>query len=133
MKKILAIVLLLISVFAFSSCEKSSDISYVRLDMSKIDKEYAENAARAKETYEGTYVEVTGTLVAINSYSDITVHMPDSTAIDGKRVIVCSIRSKEVKDKLKTMSVNDIVTVKGQISQIHYFLWDCKLDVYEIN
>ena len=132
MKKIIVVLFALLFVFSVTSCGNSYDGEYVPLDMTTIHKEYKENSARAKETYIGTYVEVTGVLAAINSSSNIAVHMPDDNAIGGKRVIMCKLKNKETKEMLLSMSVGDTITVRGKITKI-FGLWDCHLDVYEID
>ena len=132
MKKFITIIILMLVLFAFSSCGNNYKGNYEQLDMTTIEREYKENAARAKENYIGTYVKVQGDLYAINTYSNITVHMPDENYISGKRVIICKIKNKKAKEKLKDMAVGDTVIVKGKITKI-CGLYDCVLDVYEID
>ena len=131
MKRIIALVLCIFTILSLASCGNNKNRDYVPLDLSAIEEEYDENAPRAKEKYIGSYVEVTGNLAAINTYTNITIHMPDDSCIGGRRVIICKIKDKDAKEKVKELSVNETITVRGKITKL-FGLWDCHIDVYEI-
>lgn len=88
------------------------------------------NALKAKETYKGKYLEITGRLSNIDSdgkYIDV-IPANEEFSLTG---IQCYIQNKEQVDVVMELTVDDIITVKGKITGVGEVLgyW---MDVDEI-
>ena len=74
------------------------------------------NALRAETNYQDKYIEVTGKLNVIDSDGKYISIVPDvQFAIVG---IQCKIKNDEQKNQIVDMSIGDIITVKGKITDI---------------
>lgn len=87
--------------------------------------EEKENSLRASEKYEDQYVEVTGKISSIDGDGDFL--------LEGSAFIYsyiwCEIQNEEQKQQIVDLSVGDIVTVKGVVTDILTGYW---IDVDEI-
>ncbi|MBQ9908056.1 MAG: hypothetical protein IJM46_14930 [Oscillospiraceae bacterium] len=95
--------------------EETSQI--VRINMDDLEKEREENAAAAKSKYKGQCIEVVGRVGNIDSDLDfISILSPtDSWDIVG---VHCSLVNDDVKEKVKTLKVDQTVIVRGTITDV---------------
>ena len=134
MKKYLALILLIITVITLSACGSNVDISKIDFEeksLIAIGNDIEDNELRAKEEYEGKYVSVSGELSTIseNYFSVIEMNYPYSLQSAG-----FNIKSDTLREDLKKLNVDDIVTVKGKIIEVDSFGGDAEItmDAYEI-
>lgn len=109
----------------------TEEITYTEYDMSELMDDLENNAAAANEKYKGQYVALTGRLSNIDaqgSYINLT-DSNDQFAIQGCQ---CYVRGKqEISDIVKTLSKDDIITVKGKITDVGEVM-GYSLDIDEI-
>ena len=107
------------------------DIEYIKISKDDLDEALDKNAALARETYINKYVEVTGKLGAIDSelkYISL-VSSTDEWDLIG---IHCTIKNKEQKEIVKTLTKDQEITVKGKITDVGEVL-GYYLDITEIS
>ena len=93
-----------------------TEIAYEICSIDDMMEELDSNALRAETNYQDKYVEVTGKLNVIDSDGKYITIVPDvQFAIMG---IQCKIKNDEQKKQIVDMSIGDIVTVKGKITDI---------------
>ena len=93
------------------------DIEYIKVSKEDLDEALENNAALARETYNNKYVEVTGKLGTIDSelkYISL-VSSTDEWDLIG---IHCTIKNKEQKEIVKTLTKDQEITVKGKITDV---------------
>ena len=138
------IVFLLISVVAGSGSKDNSSsssnsnknnqenkvIEYQKIDIDELEKALDDNAAAAKDTYNGKYLEISGRLGAIDSdmkYISL-ISTTDKWDIVG---VHCTIRNSSTKDVVKTLKKDQTIVVKGKITDVGEVL-GYYLDIDEI-
>ena len=114
-----------------SSNQAPENIEYIKVSKDDLDEALENNAALARETYINKYVEVTGKLGAIDSelkYISL-VSSTDEWDLIG---IHCTIKNKEQKEIVKTLTKDQEITVKGKITDVGEVL-GYYLDITEIS
>lgn len=112
------------------STNSSKVVEYTPVDIDTLEDALDNNAAAAKDTYNGKYFAVTGRLSVIDSdlkYISI-VSTTDEWDIIG---IHCTIKNEKTKEVVKTLSKDQIITVKGKITDVGEVL-GYYLDIDEI-
>ena len=113
-----------------NSTEKQEKIEYIKLDVDTLNDALENNAASAKETYNGKYVEVTGKLSTIDS--DLAYISIVSTTDEWDFIGVhCEIKDSKTKDVVKTLSKDQTIVVRGKITDVGEVL-GYYLDIIEI-
>lgn len=137
MKKTILIILLGIAmIFTLCACEGSSDsssesadagsanteekkekIKYKAYDVGELMDDLENNAAAALDKYKGKYVKLTGRLGNIDSNCDyIDIYdANDEFAFTG---VQCYTKNDKQKKKIKKMKKDDIIIVKGKITDV---------------
>ena len=109
---------------------ETKKIEYTKIDIDTMENDLENNAAAAKDTYNGKYFEITGRLGTIDSdlkYISL-VSTTDEWDIIG---IHCTLRNQNVKDIVKTLAKDQTIVVKGRITDVGEVL-GYYLDVDEI-
>lgn len=105
-------------------------IEYKKVTVDELDDALEKNAAAAKDTYNGQYVEVTGRLGVIDS--DLKYISLYSTTNQFDLIgMNCYIKNSEQKEIVKSLSKDDTVIVKGKIISVGEVL-GYSLDITEI-
>ena len=100
-----------------NTTETSKVIEYTAIDVDTLHDALENNAAAAKDTYNKKYLEITGKLSNIDS--DLSYISIGSTTDDWDfMTIQCYIKNQETKDIVKTLSKDDTIVVKGQITDV---------------
>ncbi len=106
-------------------------IEYTAVDIDTMEEALKNNAAAAKDTYNGKYFEIIGRLGTIDS--DLKYISLLSTTDDWDLTgIHCSIKNDEQKEIVKTLSKNDTIVVKGKITNVGEVM-GYTLDITEIS
>lgn len=103
---------------------------YLKVDIDTLDDALENNAAAAKDTYDGKYVEITGRLGTIDSdlkYISL-LSITDEWDFSG---VHCSIKNSATREVVKTLSKDQTITVKGKITDVGEVL-GYYLDIDEI-
>lgn len=110
--------------------DKEETITYVQYSVSQMMSDLDSNALKAEKTYSDAYVEITGRLNVIDSDGDYISLVPteDEWAIMG---ITCYIKNDKQLEQVMEMSIDDTVTLRGQITSIGEVL-GYSLDIDEI-
>lgn len=110
--------------------QESKKIEYTKVDIDTMEEALDNNAAAAKDTYNGKYLEITGRLGTIDSdLKYISLLSPtDEWDIIG---IHCTLKNQQVKDVVKTLTKDQNIIVKGRITDVGEVL-GYYLDVDEI-
>lgn len=113
-----------------TSTTETQPIEYKKVSIDELDSALEKNAAAAKDTYNGQYVEVTGRLGVIDS--DLKYISLYSTTDQFDLVgMNCYIKNSEQKEIVKTLSKDDTIIVKGKITSVGEVL-GYSLDITEI-
>ena len=113
-----------------STTQTQQPIEYKKVTVDELDSTLENNAAVAKDTYNNQYVEVTGRLGVIDS--DLKyISLYSSTNQFDLVGMNCYIKNNEQKETVKTLSKDDIITVKGKITSVGEVL-GYSLDITEI-
>lgn len=105
-------------------------IEYTSITVDQLEEALKNNAATAKDTYNGKYLEITGRLGTIDA--DLQYISLLSTTNEFDLVGVhCSIKNEEQKNIVKTLSKDDTIIVKGKITNVGEVL-GYYLDITEI-
>lgn len=116
-----------------SSASKNNEtqsIKYTKIDIDKLEDALENNAAAAKDKYNGQYLEITGKLGVIDSdlkYISL-VSLTNEWDLTG---IHCTIKNNEQKEIIKTLNKGDKIVVKGKITNVGEVL-GYYLDITEI-
>ncbi len=105
------------------------NIKYEKISVSKLMKEIESNAARAKDDYEDSYVQITGRVENIDSDGDYFYLYPsdDEWALIG---VQCNLLTDEQIAFIKTLSEGDIIAIRGEITYVSEY--GCSLDVFAV-
>lgn len=105
-------------------------ITYTKIDVDKLEDELENNAASAKEKYNGKYLEITGRLGTIDA--DLKYISLLSTTDEWDIMeIHCTIKDNNQKEIIKTLKKDDTIIVKGKITDVGEVL-GYSLDIVEI-
>ena len=110
--------------------QENKPIEYQVIDIDVLEKALEDNAAAAKDTYNGKYLEITGRLGAIDSdlkYISL-LSTTDKWDVIG---VHCTIRNSSTKDIVKTLKKDQTIVVKGKITDVGEVL-GYYLDIDEI-
>lgn len=112
------------------SGNSTSVIEYTSVSIDEMEDALENNAASAKDTYNGKYLEISGRLGTIDSdLKYISLLSPsDSWDIIG---IHCTLKNTDVKNTVKTLSKDQNIIVRGKITDVGEVL-GYYLDTYEI-
>lgn len=100
-----------------TSTNKEEKIEYIKVTKDELDDALEANAANAKDTYKGKYLEISGKLGAIDS--DLKyISLTSSTDEWDFLGIHCYIKNKSQKDVVKTLSTDQEIIVKGKITDV---------------
>lgn len=104
--------------------------SYEKVDVDILETERKNNAAAAKEKYNGKYLEITGRLGTVDSdlYYISLLSPTDDWDFMG---IHCKIKNSETKEIVKTLSKDQTIVVRGKITDVGEVL-GYYLDIDEI-
>lgn len=137
LKIIIILIIVIIIIAAISGGGSSTEneipdnISYTAVDVDTLDAALESNAAAAKDTYNGQYLEITGRLGTIDSdlqYISL-LSTTDEWDLNG---IHCTIQNDEQREIIKTLTVGDTIKVKGKITDVGEVL-GYYLDITEIS
>lgn len=105
-------------------------IEYTSVTVDQLEEALKNNAATAKDTYNGKYLEITGRLGTIDA--DLKYISLLSTTDQFDLIgIHCSIKNEEQKNIVKTLSKDDTIIVRGKITNVGEVL-GYYLDITEI-
>lgn len=106
-------------------------IEYTAVTVSEMMDVLESNAMKAETTYQDAYVEITGRLGNIDSDGKYITLYPsdDEWAFTG---VQCYMQNDEQKAQVMEMSVDDTVTLKGQVTEIGEIM-GYSLDIDSIN
>ena len=109
---------------------KPAEKTYTKVSVDDLEEALENNAASAKDTYKGKYLEITGKLGTIDS--DLKYISLDSMTkeIDFTG-IHCTIKDNQTKETVKTLSKGQTIIVKGKIKDVGEVL-GYYLDIDEI-
>lgn len=110
--------------------QPSEVIEYIKVTKDELDEALDNNAALARETYNGKYVEVSGKLGTIDSELKY-ISLVSSTEKWDFIGIHCKIKNNEQKEVVKTLIKDQEITVKGKITDVGEVL-GYYLDITEI-
>ncbi len=108
----------------------NKQIEYISVNIDDMEDTLENNAAAAKDTYNGKYLEISGRLGTIDSdlkYISLLSPTDDWDLIG----IHCTLKNQNVKDVVKTLSKDQNIIVKGKITDVGEVL-GYYLDAYEI-
>lgn len=114
-----------------SSNQAPENIEYIKISKDDLDEALDKNAALARETYINKYVEVTGKLGTIDSELKY-LSLKSPTKEWDLKSIHCTIKNKEQKEIIKTLTRDQEITVKGKITDVGEVL-GYYLDITEIS
>ena len=97
--------------------EEETVIAYTVVSVSEMMDVLESNAMKAEATYQDKYVEITGRLGNIDSDGKYIDLMPtdDEWAFIG---VTCYLKNDEQRAQVMEMSVDDVVTLRGKITDI---------------
>lgn len=108
----------------------NQQVEYVSVNIDELEDALKNNAAAAKETYNGKYLAITGKLGTIDS--DLKYIALISTTNDfDLGGVHCTIKNEEQKNVVKTLKKDDTIVVKGKITNVGEVL-GYYLDITEI-
>lgn len=92
-------------------------IEYTKVDIDVLENDLENNAAAASEKYKGKYLEITGKLGTIDSsLKYFSLKSPtDKWDLTG---IYCRLKDSKTKEFVKTLNRDQIISVKGQITDV---------------
>ncbi len=97
--------------------KEEKKIEYIDIDIDVLEDALKKNAASAKDQYNGNYYAITGRLGTIDSdlkYISL-LSTTDKYDIIG---IHCNIKNNKTKDIVKTLEKDQIIIVKGKITDV---------------
>lgn len=108
-----------------------SSTQYETVDIQDLLDELDANALRAKQTYNGKYIEFSGKLTNIDSSGDYISVSPsnDEWSFD---TIHCSVTDKSQLDVISRMNIDDTVTIRGEVTDVGEVL-GYFVDIHEIS
>lgn len=114
-----------------TSTETEEKVEYQVITIDKLEDALEDNAASAKEKYNGKYLEITGRLGTIDSdlkYISL-LSTTDSYDLVG---VHCTIKSDEQRTAIKKLKTGDTIIVKGKITDVGEVL-GYYLDIDEVS
>lgn len=108
-KKLLCVVIALISVFAFNACQKKELPPAQVMTIKKIISDYKGNALRAEETHMGKRYKCNAQVVAVKEdyvYAKVWAGS------------VCLYYNKDQKEFVMNLSEDDVITFEGTFTEI---------------
>lgn len=97
--------------------QPSETIEYIKVTKDDLDEALDNNAALARETYNGKYVEVSGRLGTIDS--ELKYFSLKSSTEEWDFIgIHCKIKNKEQKEVVKTLTRDQEIIIKGKITDV---------------
>ena len=110
--------------------QTNKTITYEEVDIDELEETLENNAAAAKDTYNGKYLIITGRLGTIDS--DLKYISLLSTTDEWDIIGVhCTIKNKETKEVVKSLTKDQVIKVKGKITDVGEVL-GYYLDIDEI-
>ncbi len=127
---VIAVFLVLDFLLGDSNSVPVEDREYAEVTVDQLYEELSDNALKAKDTYTDAYVAVKGKMRVIDSDgTSVAIYPIESESLEG---IECVLTSDEQREAVKAHSKGDIVTVKGQITEVDgIFLYKMKVDSIE--
>lgn len=100
-----------------SSSQAEQKIEYTAVTVDEMTDALDNNAVAASDKYDGKYLEITGRLSVIDSDGSYIslVDTHDDWAVIG---VTCYIKNDEQLEKVKSMSIDQEVTVQGKITDV---------------
>ena len=115
-----------------SSKPSPTPITYVQVDLTTLFDELDGNALAAKEKYKNMYISVQGRLSNVDASGKyISIGAGKDNYDYLFKTIQCYIKSDDVKNKVMALQTDDLVTIKGKITNIGEIL-GYSLDINEI-
>ena len=105
-------------------------IEYTSVNIDELEEALKNNAAAAKDTYNGKYLAITGKLGTIDSDLKYIGLLSTTNNFDLTGVH-CTIKNEEQKNVVKTLKKDDTIVVKGKITNVGEVL-GYYLDIAEI-
>lgn len=106
------------------------DIQYTVVTADEMMDTLSNNAVQASDLYKDQYVEVSGRLSVIDSSGDYIAIHPKQNAFSLTGV-TCYIKNDEQLEAVKSMSVDQDVTVRGKVTSVGEVM-GYSLDIVEI-
>ena len=91
------------------------EIEYEEVTVAEMFEDLEGNALKAKEKYEGKYLEITGLLNTIDSGGDYIALYPEEYSFSS---VSCYIKNDEQKNQVANMSSGDTVTLRGKCTSV---------------
>lgn len=96
--------------------ETTQVIEYTAYTVDEMIEDLDNNPMNASDKYKNQYIEITGKLSVIDSDGKyISLHPNDDFAIIG---VQCYLQTDEQKDIIKTLSIGDMVTLRGKCTSV---------------
>lgn len=118
------------SVSSVAENNTATPIEYTSINIDTLETDLENNAAVAKEKYEGKYLAITGRLGTI----DASLKYISLLSITDKWDILgvhCTVKNEQQKTTIKTLNKDDTIIVKGKITSVGEVL-GYYLDIDEI-
>ena len=100
-----------------NNTKENKVIEYTRVDIDELEDALENNAAAAKDTYDGKYLEITGRLGTIDSNLKYISLLSNTDEWDIMGVH-CSLKNDATKDVVKSLTKNQTIIVKGKITEV---------------
>lgn len=100
-----------------AAVEEEPAIEYAEVTTDELSDALEANAMNASDTYKGKYFAVTGRLSNIDSDGKY-ISLVDINDEWSFNVIQCYIKSDDQLEKVKQMTTDDVVTVRGKITDV---------------
>lgn len=120
------------SILLSDSKSSAAEITYEKIELKILLKELEENAMKAEEKYQDTYIETSGVIESFDSDGKYICIEPNGDKWAFYDNVQCFIANDEQKQFLLQKKVGDFVTIKGQITSIGEFL-GYDIDINEIS
>lgn len=108
----------------------NQSIEYTSVNIDELEGALKNNAAAAKDTYDGKYLAITGKLGTIDSDLKYIALLSTTNNFDLTGVH-CTIKNEEQKNIVKSLKKDDTIIVKGKITNVGEVL-GYYLDITEI-
>ncbi len=113
-----------------NNAQETKVVEYQKVDIDELEDALEENAAAAKDKYNGKYLEITGRLGTIDSdlkYISVLSNTDEWDLVG----VHCTIKNAKTKDVVKTLKKDQTIVVKGKITDVGEVL-GYYLDIDEI-
>ena len=95
--------------------EPEESVEYTEVSVQEMVDALESNALKAKENYEGQYLEITGYLNNIDSSGGYITLYADEYSFTG---VQCFAKNDSVKGQIANMSIGDTVTLRGKCTDV---------------